>query len=27
MRLGLTAVLLLHALPKLFDGEYKWNRI
>jgi hypothetical protein len=23
MRLGIAAVLLLHALPKLFDGTYK----
>lgn len=27
MRLGVSAVLLLHALPKLFDGAYKWKSV
>jgi putative oxidoreductase len=27
MRLGLTAVLFLHALPKLFDGTYSWKSV
>jgi putative oxidoreductase len=27
MRLGLTAVLFLHALPKLFDGAYSWKSV
>ena len=27
MRLGLTAVLFLHALPKLFDGVHKWKSV
>jgi putative oxidoreductase len=27
MRLGLTAMLLLHALPRLFDGVYKWKNV
>ena len=26
MRLGLAAVLLIHALPKLFDGTAAWNK-
>jgi putative oxidoreductase len=27
MRLGIAAVLLLHALPKLLDGAYKWKSV
>jgi putative oxidoreductase len=27
MRLGLTAVLFLHALPKLFDGAHSWKSV
>ena len=27
MRLGLTAVLFLHALPKLFDGMHRWKSV
>ncbi len=27
MRLGLAAVLLVHALPKFFEGVYKWKSV
>ena len=27
MRLGLTAVLLIHSLPKLFDGSPAWESV
>ena len=27
IRLGLTAVLFLHALPKLFDGLQRWQNV